>query len=131
MVEFDSTNIRRHMCNALFHSPARATDPQWSTTRPQASLTTYQREVRNYVFLSFAEDPHTPAKGVADGKGNIPWPPSGPQWHPGRKVVLYGDQACVKTEGCTSVSIPLSSPQSTVVELVRTAQSLQPVGGVA
>lgn len=130
ILEVDTPAVRRHLCHALFHSPTRTSDRQWASTRPQASLTQYQREARNFVFLSFAEDPRVPALGPSSCKGNIPWPTGGPKWNTGRLVVLYADQACIKTAGCNNVLVPLSSPQRQIMDLVSSAKNLQPaVGG--
>ena len=34
ILEVDSSSVRRHLCHALFHSPARGQDQQWVGTKP-------------------------------------------------------------------------------------------------
>ena len=93
VLELESSGFRNHLCHALFHAPARGQDPTWRATKPQASLTPYQRYMRNFIFLHFASDPRPGAPGPTSLEGVIPWPTTGPSWEPGRQVVLYGDEA--------------------------------------
>jgi len=128
VVELEAPGFRNHLCHVLFHAPARAQDTTWRTTKPQASLTPYQRDMRNYVYLHFAEDPRPDQPGPSRNTGVIPWPDSGPAWHPGRQVILYGDEACVKTNGQPRVTISLSLGEEAARKLIERALNLAPTG---
>ena len=94
--------------------------------RAQASLTAYQRHSRNFIYLSFAEDPRPSGGGPDFCEGFIPWPVTGPKWAAGRRVELHADTAAILTDGCPTVRVELDLDPATIKERVEAALQLVP-----
>ena len=114
------------LCSAIGRCAARRSDATWRQVRAQASLTPYQREARNFIYLSFAEDPRPGGAGNTDCSGAIPWPATGPKWAAGRRVELHADTAAILTDGCATVRVELDLPPDVVRERVEAARQLVP-----